>query len=454
MQPVVDRAGISEKTRSIESNGGGIYIGAALHACAEQLARSTQKNRHIVLFADAADSEEPTDYQTFVPELVRAGVTVSVIGLGSDTDSDAELLKEIAKLGNGRIQFVADAADLPRVFAQETIQVARSAMVEQPTAVEVLPALATIGDMPAAFPKLGGYSLAWARPRAELDLRSLDDQKAPLLCHWHVGLGRAAAFLGEADGEFSGELADWPRYADCFGTLVRWLCGGQTPGLFVDAHRDGAFGHIAVEVEDVLAAQLDTARGVMTSPDGRVSDLVFERIGPSRLLARVPLDRDGIYRAALQVAGTTVRVPPLALPYSPEYAPQPDPRAGERVLRRLAGTTGGRLQPTADQVLEGPRRSAGHDDLGVLCALLALGFLLAEIVVRRFGIEVPAVRLPWRRGAVAAAKVEMPATEVVVARRAVEVPKVEPEPAKPAAQEPEDGVLGALSRAQKRTKRR
>ena len=38
----------------------------------------------------------------------------------------------------------------------------------------------------------------------------------------HAGLGRAAAFLGEADGELSGDLASWEGYGDFFGTVVRW----------------------------------------------------------------------------------------------------------------------------------------------------------------------------------------------------------------------------------------
>jgi hypothetical protein len=453
MQQVADKAASGAKVRQIESMGGGIYIGAALHAAAEQLSRSSQQNRHILLFADAADSEEPADYKTFVPELVKAGVTVSVIGLGSATDSDSKLLEEIAKLGQGRCQFVADATDLPRVFAQETIQVARSSMVEEPAAVLVLPALRTLGDMPDTFPQIGGYSMAWRRPRAELALQTADDEKAALLAHWQVGLGRAAAFLGEADGPVSGGLADWERYADFFGTLVRWLCGGQTPGLFVEARREGSVGVISLEVEAPLAASLDTARGVLTTPDGRSLDLLLERVEPSRLVARVPLEADGIYRAAVAVAGNTLRVPPLCLPYSPEWAVQPDPRAGERVLRRLALSTGGSVQPTVDAVIAGPRRSLGRIDLGPWCAAIAVGVLLLEILVRRLDVVMPAIALPRlrRRGAVVAKSA--PAPKQVGKEVAPAPPETAPAPP-PEPTPAEGGVLGALTRAKKRSGRR
>lgn len=451
MQPVKNKESIVTQCRSIESMGGGIYVGEALHAAAEQLSHSTQQNRHIVLFADAADSEEPGDYKTFVPELVKAGVTISVIGLGSPADSDAALLEEIAKLGGGRCHFVADATELPRVFARETIQVARSAMVEEPTDVQVLPALATLGDLPTAFPRIGGYSLAWPRPRAERDLVTQDDQKAPLLSHWQIGLGRSAAFLGEADGPVSGGLLAWDAYGDFFGTLVRWLCGGQAPGVFLDATRQGAVGKVVVEVEESLLALLDTAHGVVTTPEGRAQDLVFERSGAGRITANVPLLTEGVYRAALQLGGVTLRVPPMCLPYSPEYAPQPDARAGERVLRRLASTTGGRLQPTADQVLEGPRRSAGRIELGLWCALAAVVLLLAEICVRRFGLQLPTVHWRWRRAGPKVAPTAEPAPTKVAAPVAASVA-----PAPPSVRKPDDegGTLGALSRAKKRTEGR
>jgi Mg-chelatase subunit ChlD len=427
MQPVQDRNALSLQVRQIESMGGGIYVGAALHAAAGQLLASAQQNRHIVLFADAADAEQPEDYATFLPELVRAGVTVSVIGLGSDSDSDAALLQDVARLGNGRCQFVADAADLPRVFAQETIQVARSSMVEEPTAVTVLPGLRLLGDMPASLPVLGGYSMAWQRPTAERALQ--------------CGLGRSAAFLGEADGPLSGGLADWPAYGDFFATLVRWLSGGQTAGLFVDARRDGSEGLIALEVDAADAAVLDTARGLVTTPDGRTVDLHFERIAAGRLLARIELELDGIYRAAVQVAGATVRVPPLCLPYSPEWAPQPDPRAGERLLRRLALSTGGSVQPGAAAIVAGPRRSDGRIDLGVWAALLAIVLLLAEIAVRRLHVQGPSRR----------ARAAAPAA---VAAAAPAVPAAPPTPAAPPAPSADDGMLAALERAKRRGARR
>src|SRR5262249_7906669 len=125
--------------------------------------------RHILLFADAADAEEPGDYKRLLDTLDQAGVTVSVIGLGAESDSDAEFLKDIAARGKGRIQFTTDVNELPRLFAQEAITVARSSFVTEPAPSHVLRDMVLLGDLPASrFPNVDGFNLTYLRPGATM----------------------------------------------------------------------------------------------------------------------------------------------------------------------------------------------------------------------------------------------------------------------------------------------
>jgi uncharacterized membrane protein len=444
LQSVTAKDDLVSLVRSIDVGGGGIYVGKALHAAAEQLANAPQRTKHLVLFADAADAEAPDDFRTFVPKLAADGITVSVIGLGSASDSDAALLVEIARLGNGRCQFVADAQDLPRVFAEETIQVARSSVVEQPTNLGVQPALASIGDMPDAVPQVQGYSLAWARPRAELDVVTLDEHRAPFVAHWHIGLGRSAVFLGEADGSLAGGLLGWDRYTDFFATLVRWLAGGQDRTAFPSARVDGGVAVFGLEVEPDRAAALDAMRAVLSPPGEPARELGFERVAPGKVEARVPLLRTGTWRAAVQLGDTTVALPPVSLPYSPEFRLRDDARRGERELRALVQQAGGTMEPSVAQVLAGERESTGAIDLGPCVAWALVALLLAEIAIRRLQLMLPVPRwLRWlgRRSTAAPTPVD-----VVVVTKASEPPVESSTPAADA----NEGLLDALSRAKRR----
>src|SRR5207253_3658249 len=96
--PATDKAKVRDKILRVESMGGGIYVYVALSEAARMMTAAKAATKHIVLFSDANDSEEPGDYKTLLAKCREAGITVSVIGLGKPTDQDGQLLEEIAEL--------------------------------------------------------------------------------------------------------------------------------------------------------------------------------------------------------------------------------------------------------------------------------------------------------------------------------------------------------------------
>lgn len=60
-------------------------------------------------------------------------------------------------------------------------------------------------------------------------------------------------------------------------------------------------------------------------------------------------------------------------------------------MARLAEIGDGRVDPPMSELLAGPRDSLGLEALGAPFAWLALLMLVAEVVVRRLGLRVPAV---------------------------------------------------------------
>lgn len=392
--------GLLRRIESIESGGGGIFVGVALEAMANQLASSTTANRHMVLFADAADAEEPGAYRTFVPDLVKAGVTLSVIALGTPTDSDAGLLLELARLGGGRCKFVEDVRELPRLFAQETIEVASSSFVEEPVDVRVRADLVGLGDLAvgafaaSAIPPVGGYAIAWPEPRASVGLVLEDETETPLLAFWQRGLGRSAAYLGEVDGEFTGPIGGFAAFDDLIATVGRWLGGAESADdVWAEVRREGHEAVVRVELAaEASSAAVEKLRAVQVGPDG-AEPLWLERTGLREFTGRFALDAEGVHRVVLQTGtGDVVRLAPVSLPYSPEFEPRVDPGEGRRTLARLAEIAEGRVDPAAADLLSGSRVSQGIESLGAPLAWLALLFLIAEVAVRRLGVRLTAAR--------------------------------------------------------------
>ena len=141
---VADKGELRRKVLGIQSMGGGIYVYEALSNAARMLVDARSATKHIILFADAADAVMPGDYKELLRKCAAAGITVSAIGLGTERDKDADLLKDIARRGKGRCFFTDRPEDLPRLFAQDTFVVARSTFIDEATPVKATAGLGTL----------------------------------------------------------------------------------------------------------------------------------------------------------------------------------------------------------------------------------------------------------------------------------------------------------------------
>lgn len=383
-----DVAPILERVRRIESAGGGIYTRTGLAAAARMLEGASAQTRHVILFADAADAEEAEGVPELIAEMVKAGMSISVIALGTEADSDATFLKTVAASGGGTAYFTQDPTELPRLFAQDTLTVARATFVEERTSAQALPSLFGLGEFRGSeFPALDGYNLTYLRPGATAGVATLDEYKAPVFAFQQQGLGRAAAFTGQVGGEFGASVVAWDGFAGFFASAARWLAGQEEPAeVFVDARREGRDAVFSVEIDPAAAATLDASKLVLSARDGNGArkTLALERIGEHRFEARAALSSEALTLATLALPdGRTVRLPPVALPYSPEFEPSIDPARGERLLRRIASESGGLVDPSAAELWRGAREGRGFELLTSRIAVLALLLVVLEIAMRR-----------------------------------------------------------------------
>ncbi|MEG2076207.1 MAG: vWA domain-containing protein, partial [Victivallaceae bacterium] len=224
LQPLDEQVDAEKKILSVESMGGGIFTFTALKAAADALSKSNAGIRHLILFADAADAEEPGEYQALLAASSASGITVSVVGLGTEQDCDAVFLKDVAARGGGNIYFSNRADELPQIFVQDVFTMARSAFVQEATAGHFLAAARLGGaDKLSGNFEIGGYNLCYIRPEAEQWAVTDDEFNAPLAAVRMVDLGRVSAYTGEADGEYTGKLGNDERAAALLSSLAGYM---------------------------------------------------------------------------------------------------------------------------------------------------------------------------------------------------------------------------------------
>jgi Mg-chelatase subunit ChlD len=422
VQPLTDiddPEAIASKVLGIESMGGGIFVYEALVAAGNEVAKAEQATKHIILFSDAQDSEEPGAYKSLLNKYTQAGITVSVIGLGTPTDVDSKLLEDIARLGKGNIMFTQDAQELPRLFTEDTMSVARSSFIEkdpmtQPEGIggAMLPNARLMGDLPdlvagGGFPAADGYNLSYLKSEATAAVQSTDEYDAPWSAFWYRGLGRAAAITLEVDGQFSGQFGRWDRYDDFLITHARWLMGDQSASdVYVDLQRAGQDAVLTVELDPnrTNKGTGEMPRVVVVPPGSeRVQKLEPELtwVGPDTLEARFRLDRTGSYRTLVvssprsgQSPPRMTRGPAVALPYSPEFDPRDNLPTGQEVLAEVAELSGGVPRTDVMEVLRDPPRSARTMSMLPWIFGVVIVLVLMEIAGRRLSL--------WERVAEAA----------------------------------------------------
>jgi von Willebrand factor type A domain len=397
LQPVgANREKMAAAVRRIRSMGGGIFVYEGLSAGWKALQGADVGQRHIILFSDAADSEEPGAYQSLLEEITRKGGSVSVIALGTRGDQDADLLVDIARLGNGRLFFTDKPAELPSIFSQETVAVARSAFIKEPTPTKSGGGWFEITAQPVDWlPAVDGYNLSYARDWASQALITADEYAAPLVAFGQRGLGRTAAVSFPLGGEHSEQIRAWPKYGDFLQTLTRWMMGEQAPPGLGLRHtvRGTSLGLDLLYDESWEQKLAEKPPRILVVKGPRAEaprEVPWRRMAPGHYHAETELAEGELVRGVVQVGPHALTFGPLTVGTNAEWAMD-----GARLdeLRNVAAASGGGELLELDKAWRSPPTKQ-FADIHQWVWLAALFAIVVEALVTRTGWRLPELGLP------------------------------------------------------------
>lgn len=388
---------VTQKILAITAGGGGIYIYTSLAEAFQTLRDVQARIKHVILFSDAADAEEKNAGEQqdgtagsgtsldLASAMAAARITTSVVALGSESDKDTAFLRQLAQRGQGRFYLTSDATTLPQIFSTETMKVAQSSLVEEPTqAVPVLKSTLTAGLDWTQAPLLLGYNATKPKPTADILLAT--ERGDPLLATWRYGLGQAAAFTSDAKARWAGEWLGWPGYGKFWAQVARGLLRKSGPA---------AFEFTARENGDRLEVRVDAV-----APDG-----TFRNQLPITVLAQAPgsegqrvqavQESPGSYRADVPLPAEGTSIISISSPDLPDGGAtfghaRSFPReyltsaTNEALLRQIADTTGGKYAPSPGDVFTRPEHPTRQPhDLTNWFLIAALVLLPLDIFLRR-----------------------------------------------------------------------
>lgn len=119
---VGDRRDLESRIRSIVPRGNTAIYGGVTQGAAE-LRRNLEDRRYthrMILLSDGLANNGPSrpeDFARLGATLIREGISVSTVGLGTDYNED--LMTRLARKSDGNTYFVSSGRDLPNIFATE-----------------------------------------------------------------------------------------------------------------------------------------------------------------------------------------------------------------------------------------------------------------------------------------------------------------------------------------------
>ncbi|MBI2192410.1 MAG: VWA domain-containing protein [Planctomycetes bacterium] len=390
LQQVVDRPRLLQASIPFDDRSN-LY--RPLQAAYEALAKVHATNKGILIVTDGY-VEPGYDYAQLAMQLASGEVSVSCVAVGREANH--ELLREIARWGNGRYYPAEDVQEAARVLEREIQEFARAVVIERP--IEVLairPGEVLNGVDIDLSPTLFGYVRVKPKLASET-LLVTQKSKDPILVTWKYGAGRSAIFTSDVRGKWSQLwVSDWAdQFARLWQNLVEW-CTRAEPGIDY-APRIQVRGwelHCQVDALDARNKFVNNQppraglyplgeKGQVFSEASRIETPMIQT-GPGRYEARPKVNRSGVYLfKAARPDGTAAATTGAVVSVSRELASL----LPNLALRdQLCEITGGKVARSARDVfkLEGAAKKRPHD-LGCAFLLAACFLFLLDVLARRW----------------------------------------------------------------------
>lgn len=400
MQPAGNKGRIGDDISRIEASGGTTMY-PAMEQAHEILRGTTARLKHVILLTDGVSS--PGDFTGLATEMAQDRMTVSAVAVGSD--SDTSILEEIAKAGQGRYYFTDDPANIPQIFAKETVTASKSAIDEQPFVPQVIRTTQALKGLDVEnAPFLLGYVMTRPKPTCEMILAT--EKGDPLLVWWRYGLGMSVAFTSDAKSRWAAEWLTWPEFPKFWAQVIRHtMRKNDAKGVVVEVEQKSGRATITLDAVDPAGRFLNQAETEMMVIDPRLGSkkVSMQQTAPGRYVASMDTPLTGAYHLELtqkkdsQVIYRQSRG--INVGYSDELRLKPTNVA---LLKQLAEASGGTYEPSPSDVFAPTERTALRPTpLWPWLVSLAALLLVADVFLRRVDIALMLGRrapLPRRAG--------------------------------------------------------
>ena len=384
--PVADPRALARTLAGITPTGG-TNIFPALDRALALLAQSKAPLKHVILLSDGKSL--PGDADAVLSRYAKAGVTLSAMATGKDTDR--LLLGRLSGGTGGRFYEAADVRTLADLFLDDLRRIDGPLVREGVLQVEP----ADTGDLLKdilleRLPTVAAYNRTRARDGATVALcHVVEGTPEPLLAVRRSGLGRSAALMLSFEESWVGAFTQWNGWMAVIARILRDTHRVEPVDAYgLSIRREGGdFDATVVLGPTLVGSALPKLTLRLTDASGATADVPVRRATSRTCRAEARTRMEGVVTATL-LGGDGPDTAPLRTAYVPTACPREFREFVPRVdlLEKVARITGGALVDNLDRFrVAGGRAARESRDATAWLVAFALALFLVELIGRATG---------------------------------------------------------------------
>lgn len=362
--------------------GGGTSILPALAEAYEALKDADTKLKHIILLTDG--QAESIGYGDVLEGINEAGITVSTVAVGAD--SDTNLLEWIANEGNGRYYFVDEPSSIPQIFTKETF-LASKTYINNETFTPIISSLhEIISPFTEGIPNLDGYIGASSKDRATTILTS--DKGDPILTEWQYGLGRSVAWTSDLNGVWSSNYLNSEAGIDFIKNMIEWTFPrASSDSIVFDSINYGDEEEIIVTNVEGYEEDLLT-KATIIKPNLESYEIELSPSKPGEFRGTIPVFDNGVYIVKINQYKDNEVVNTSNYAVISNYSKEYDVTATNNRLELIKNKSGAKFITSPTEVFtDDLNRVFGSRELYPILLSIALILFIFDIGIRRLNFE-------------------------------------------------------------------
>lgn len=382
--PVSEIRSLAQDRLAILFAHGKTNLFPAMDEAKRSLERARAGRKHMIILTDGELPDAGPHYVEFVRQMRFSGITVSTVLIGPEFD---RLLRQMGEVGGGAFYNTNDPQALPRIFLKDVKVRAGEETMKEQQEFEVRKGTGTISSTTArSFPLLYGFVQTQPKENANLELVLMNlnpPQAFPLLASWNYQKGKSVAFTSDANGRWSRNWVEWGKFRQFWDEIVASVRATRnTPdNIKFDLRYYLQGASLVLDLTLITPVPGARVRADIVFPDGSKRTAEFDSSVKGRYKTEIKDPLPGKYE--LQGLVDESKLTPVAFELSGELFGEKKGRGFNLpLLEEIASATGGKVNPSLEDVRASKGEKIERTDLSSLFVLMAILCLAAEIFVR------------------------------------------------------------------------